>query len=137
MVKSCGVVVVVVVAPGIILSSPGTGNRGTLYFPFPFSHFHFPIPISHSKFPIPIPIPSSQSQAQAQSQAQSQSQSQSLDNITTNGQKIFKRPITKNFSLKQVLVSALLFMQFVSLFCCQPLLFLGWINININITIIS
>ena len=46
-------------ALGIILSSPGTGGRGTLYFPFPFSH---------SQFPIPIPSP------------QSQAQSQSLDN---------------------------------------------------------
>ncbi len=54
-----------VVAPGIILSSPGTGCRETLYF-------HFPI--SNSQFPIPIPISSPQSQAQAQAQ------SQSLDN---------------------------------------------------------
>ncbi len=37
----------VVVAPGIILSSPGTG--GTLYFPF----FNFPISIFHFPFPIP------------------------------------------------------------------------------------
>ena len=52
------------VAPGIILSSPGTGGRGTLYFPFPFSHSQFPSPS-------PVPIPSPQSQAQAQSQSQS------------------------------------------------------------------
>jgi len=38
-----------VVAHEIILSSPGTGGRGTLYF---HSHFPFPSPI-----PIPIPIP--------------------------------------------------------------------------------
>ena len=49
-----------VVASGIILSSPGTG--GTLYFPFshfhfPFSHFPFPIPNSRSRFPSPIPVP--------------------------------------------------------------------------------
>ena len=50
----------------IILSSPGTGNRGTLYFlfsHFPFSHSPFPIPYS----PIPVPNPSTQSQAQSQS----------------------------------------------------------------------
>ena len=44
------------VAPGIILSSPGTGNRGTLYF-----HSHFPIPI----FPFPFPIPNSPSPSQS------------------------------------------------------------------------
>ena len=47
----------VVVACEIILSSPGTGCRGTLYFPFPFSHFHFPIPISHPQSPGPGPVP--------------------------------------------------------------------------------
>ncbi len=65
----------VVVACEIILSSPGTGGRGTLYFPFLFSHSHFPFPIPNSHFPFPIP------QSQAQSQAQAQSQSQSLDNF--------------------------------------------------------
>ncbi len=47
----------------IILSSPGTGNRGTLYFLFS----HFPIPHSfQSQSPIPVPNPSTQSQYQSQ-----------------------------------------------------------------------
>ena len=53
MVKSWGWVV----ACEIILSSPGTRNRGTLYFPIPFSHFHFPIPNSPSQSPVPNPRP--------------------------------------------------------------------------------
>ena len=40
---------VVVVAPGIILSSPGT--EGTLYFPFPMSQVPSPVlPDSNSRF---------------------------------------------------------------------------------------
>ena len=43
-------------APCILLSSPGTGNRGTLYFPFfhiPIHHFPIPFPIPHSLVPNP------------------------------------------------------------------------------------